>query len=606
MLVKPKLTFYLKNSFNNLKGFKIRMMLNSVLPILALFLTMLGVSNITTFNVVNEGSNRYITTLTNSYNEKAQLEVENIVDFLDYDQDQVRQGTLTKAGATANVKSYLKSINLSNNTAYRFWIFDTDGNVIVNPLNTLTHTGTISDTDNSKYLKKIKEAAKSENGYIFANFDYVGEDKKTTYNETVYFRYYEPYDWVISTSYNRNDLKKIIKEYKTITNKEISENNLTLFIVGLILFFLSSVGSAFIGINITTWVKELFSLTKSMRKGILTERLKYDFSHELKDTSNAINEVQDNFVDLVSKIDNIATNLKQSINTFTENHIRMNSSIDSVSHSVYEITNNINHQAMATSNMSTNIDDISESIKNTSTEIEILTETSESMQKYSSKSVESLNKLLSINDRTKADIEEMYMQTQYTNDSVEKISKAADLINQIASQTNLLSLNASIEAARAGENGKGFAVVASEIGNLATQSSTTVKEINTLLDELTTNSSKSIDIVKEMTNASGIQNTTILETNEIFNKLLKKLDICIESIKTIYSHIQIVNEKRDTILVSLEQLNDISSNNAASTEETAAMSEELTDMVAKSTNEISSLSKEFDILTESINNFTFK
>ena len=48
MLVKPKPTFYLKNSFNNLKGFKIRMMLNSVLPILALFLTMLGVSNITT------------------------------------------------------------------------------------------------------------------------------------------------------------------------------------------------------------------------------------------------------------------------------------------------------------------------------------------------------------------------------------------------------------------------------------------------------------------------------------------------------------------------------------------------------------------------------
>ena len=606
MLKKPTLSFYFKNSFNNLKGFKIRMMLNNVIPLFLLFIITLGVSNVMTYNVMNEGSKRYIDALTESYNKEIQLEVESIVRFLNYDYSKVNTGTLSKAEAVTNVESFLKTVNSSDSNDSGFWIFDTSGNIIVKPLDEITQKETINNSEYDKFLKKIQEVSQSEKGYTYADFDYKANDSKTSYSKTTYFYYFKPYDWVISTAYKNNELKESINEYISTTNKKLSSANMTCFIVGYILFLASSVASGYVGINITTWVRELFNLTNSMKKGILTNRLEYDYKHELRDTSIAINEVQDNFVELISKIDNIASSLKSSISTFTENHIKMNSSIDSVSHSVYDITENINHQALATSNMSANINDISESIKNTSMEIETLTETSEAMQNYSTKSMDSLNKLLSINDRSKKDIEEMYNQTKYTNDSVEKISKAAELINQIASQTNLLSLNASIEAARAGENGKGFAVVASEIGNLATQSSTTVKEINTLLDELTSNSSKSIEIVKEMTNASGVQNATILETNETFNNLMEKLDICINSIKTIYSHIQIVNQKRNIIEKNLEQLNDISANNAASTEETAAMSEELTDMVTKSSNEISSLAKEFDTLTDSINNFTFK
>ena len=141
---------------------------------------------------------------------------------------------------------------------------------------------------------------------------------------------------------------------------------------------------------------------------------------------------------------------------------------------------------------------------------------------------------------------------------------------------------------------------------MASQSSATVKEISSLLEELTTNSSKSFEVVKEMTNDSAIQNTTILETNELFNNLTERLNICIDSIKSIFSHIQLVNQKKDNILVNLAELNDISASNAASTEETAAMSEELTDMVARSSANIQELAKEFTSLTDSINKFTFK
>ena len=606
MLVRPKFSFYRKNALNDMKGFKLRLIISNVLPLLCMFLILLAISNITTYNIVIKSSNNYIEILKESYNNEIKQSVGGIIEFLDYDYSQIKNGTLTKASAISHVKSYLFNLNKAADNKKEYWIIEPNGNIVVSPLTDSASINNLSNKDYKKYLDKIQEIKDSKEGFGYATFKYTAKNNKTTYNKTTYFYYYEPYNWIISTSYNQNELNKEINTYTKETKKEISQTNMTSFIAGIIVFFIASISTSYMGISITSWIKELKELSDTMKTGVLTNRLKLDFKHELRDTSNAINQVQDNFVELITQIDDTANKLNDSVNTFTENHLKMNSSIDSVSHSVYEITDNINKQTLATSNVSASIDDISHNIQNTSREIDTLTDNSKSMQDYSEKSMTSLNKLLTINERTKQDIKEMYEQTMNTNESVEKISKAAELINQIASQTNLLSLNASIEAARAGENGKGFAVVASEIGNLASQSSATVKEISSLLEELTTNSSKSFEVVKEMTNDSAIQNTTILETNELFNNLTERLNICIDSIKSIFSHIQLVNQKKDNILVNLAELNDISASNAASTEETAAMSEELTDMVARSSANIQELAKEFTSLTDSINKFTFK
>ncbi|PXV95404.1 methyl-accepting chemotaxis protein (MCP) signaling protein [Lachnotalea glycerini] len=81
--------------------------------------------------------------------------------------------------------------------------------------------------------------------------------------------------------------------------------------------------------------------------------------------------------------------------------------------------------------------------------------------------------------------EELLVESNKTNDQVEEIKNVVKVVEAIASQTNLLGLNAAIEAARAGENGRGFSIVAQEIRNLSNSSSESMKKIREVIDNIT-------------------------------------------------------------------------------------------------------------------------
>jgi methyl-accepting chemotaxis protein len=202
------------------------------------------------------------------------------------------------------------------------------------------------------------------------------------------------------------------------------------------------------------------------------------------------------------------------------------------------------------------------------------------------------------------DITSMQEQTNITSSSVSRIGEATTLIDGISSQTNLLALNASIEAARAGEAGRGFAVVAEEIGHLATQSADTVKEINSTIYELVENSDSLVKTMDAMTATAKQQETALRDTAETFQRLQDTLSLCVKSVNVITESIEDVNGQKDLITEKISMLNDIASDNAASSEETSSVALELEQTVATSSEKVHVLADSARQLVESLKRFT--
>lgn len=188
-------------------------------------------------------------------------------------------------------------------------------------------------------------------------------------------------------------------------------------------------------------------------------------------------------------------------------------------------------------------------------------------------------------------------QIHTTNESVKKIREATELITSIASQTNLLSLNASIEAARAGEAGKGFAVVATEISQLAAQSSSSADIIKGIIEELVREAELTVSIVDEVSAILGKQQDKLHQTKEHFDVLEKGIENSDGETGQIKANTEICENARKKVEEIIVSLSAISEENAAATEETTASMTELDGTISNlvvTAQELNSLADELD------------
>lgn len=312
-------------------------------------------------------------------------------------------------------------------------------------------------------------------------------------------------------------------------------------------------------------------------------------SDEVGNIARAAHSLIVGLATIVTNIHNSATSLDGFTGKFKESFSSISASIKNINIAVDEIANGATNQANEMQKVNNEISGMGDAIAETTRNVDNLMQSTEEMRQHNRQLDGTLDELVEISNRTKASIDEVHEQTNITNKSVMEIGSAVDMITDIASQTNLLSLNASIEAARAGEHGKGFAVVADEIRQLADQSSESAKKIGEIVEELIRNSNTSVTTMNGVLDEINVQNEKLNATREVFGELNNEVENVAVAINNISGEVEAINSVKNDVLHSMDSLAAIAQENAASTEETSASMVELGDIIdecSAATNEL--------------------
>jgi methyl-accepting chemotaxis protein len=234
----------------------------------------------------------------------------------------------------------------------------------------------------------------------------------------------------------------------------------------------------------------------------LIEFANSNYTYQLKNKDSA-----GNIGSLVASMDALRTSISEIISMIANTSEALVSHIDTLQNSSTTLANGSNQQATSLEETAASITEMTENIRSTKDKTLVMSKIADEAKAASSNG----DKLA--NDTAKA--------MEDINNATTAITEAISVIDQIAFQTNILSLNAAVEAATAGEAGKGFAVVAGEVRNLAGRSAEAANEIRELVETAQTQASHGDKISQDMTEGFIELSSKISETTRLVDDVAK-------------------------------------------------------------------------------------
>lgn len=319
----------------------------------------------------------------------------------------------------------------------------------------------------------------------------------------------------------------------------------------------------------------------------------------------SLNTMTDKLTDIIQSSTNIASSVKSGGERLKEMAQNTSDTSTQIRFSVSGIASGAVEQAENIEQSSEQINNLGGLMDNLVQSVEGLDSNALEMKKASEGATAILEELNESNHKMIDGVEKIADQIQRTNISVQEIREAVSLISSIASQTNLLSLNASIEAARAGEAGKGFAVVATEIQQLADQSDKSADTIDVIITNLTRDFEEAMNIMESVKTATDEQLNKLEETKMQFKIVDTGISATRDETVMMKNAIKECNDVRVGINSNMMNLAAISEENAASSAETAEAMDKLNDTINDLLEDSENLNRISEELEDNLNYFSF-
>lgn len=359
-------------------------------------------------------------------------------------------------------------------------------------------------------------------------------------------------------------------------------------IVGLLGLFLSK--------RFTKPLIELSSVVKTIASGDLKD---FDMKINSKDE---IGELYHNLKSMTHNLRGLIGNIQVAASTLASHSMQLSSTTDEVNQSLTQVVTTIHEMAQGNSSQALMVQDSTDAISRVNDIVSKSTVKTEEAADKANLSLELAKEGQKALERQGEKIEENNKYTNAVGESIKQLAFMADeirdivgVINSIADQTNLLSLNASIEAARAGEAGRGFAVVADEIRKLAEQSSNSTKKIEEIINGISSRVNETVNHMNQVRESVLVMETSAEDTKESFTKIFTSITELAHIANEVFAALEEINKQTKEVTNQATSISAVTEQASASMQEISASSEEQLasiETIAQSTYELDHVAQE--------------
>ncbi|MBP1934681.1 methyl-accepting chemotaxis protein [Ammoniphilus resinae] len=401
--------------------------------------------------------------------------------------------------------------------------------------------------------------------------------------------------WSLLVSIPEEEVKKESNQLLTLS---ILMGAVGTILLGIVIFFIARA--------LVRPIHKTVEQINQMAKGNLrVEKLEIKSKDEIAQLANAMNEMTENMRVLIQDAAGISDQVAASSEELIASTNEIKLGIEQVSATTEELAAGSTEQAQLSNDTFEKIQHVDQEMKQINQHTEKMTIRSKRTEESSYKGIESAEQSMQQMKMIEEKVATTAMVVKELGEKSKEINQILQVINDIAAQTNLLSLNAAIEAARAGEQGKGFAVVANEVRLLATQAAESTGKIGKIIDAVQKETLEAEQSMNGVVQAVQRGSQAIVGNRRAFDEIAQNVADMVKQMKEVNEASKRIEQENQEAVQAVENIAAISQQSSAGSEELSATMEQQNAAMQEIDGMANNLSEMAEALHQSLSKFKY-